>query len=203
MSRAPQGHSARGWRLHVALALLLALAVHALTVWAIPRLIMHLIIDGAAAEARAGGRGLVYLPPPVDHTQRRIVMPSPDLLYASCAFDLGKGPLRVRFAADYPRYWSIALYAADSDTIFVVNDRQAGDQPVDLLLVTAADMDRAFEEPGGEQTGTHDAQRLVSPTRRGLLLLRLLVNDDPAVRSTAELTRRQLECRQGDPRSSR
>ena len=32
-------------------------------------------------------------------------------------------------------YWSIALYAANSDNFFVVNDRQAGGRPVDLVLV--------------------------------------------------------------------
>ena len=41
------------WRWHVAAALLLALLSHALTVWAIPRLIMDRIISIGREEARA------------------------------------------------------------------------------------------------------------------------------------------------------
>lgn len=184
----------RGWRLHVGLAVLLGLAAHALTVWAIPRLIMNLIIDGAAEEAQAAQSGLVYLPPPVDHTQRRIVMPSPDLLYASCAFDLGQGPLRVRFAGDYPRYWSVALYAANSDTILVINDQDSAGKPLNLRLDPPTGMAGSFARLGVGQTDASEERRLVSPTRRGFLLLRLLVSDEPAVRSAAERARRGLQC---------
>ena len=70
-----------------------------------------------------------------DHTARRVVMPSPDLLYATCRMDLSQGPLRIQADPKTPRYWSIALYASNSDNFFVLNDRQANGQPVDLWLV--------------------------------------------------------------------
>lgn len=174
------------WRWHVAVALLLALLTHALTVWAIPRLIMDRIISIGRDEARTQSGTLVYLPPAIDHTQRRIVMPSPDLLYASCAFDLGEGPVRVLFNARYPRYWSLALYAANSDTYLVRNDRDAGERGIDLRI----DADR------GTRAGNRRdaAESVTSPTRRGFLLLRLLVDDDPALRAAAERARRRLRC---------
>ena len=177
--------------IHVVIAVVLGIAVHALTVWALPRLIMDRIITlgGGDAQAQSGSRASsgVYLPPPTDHTQRRIVMPSPDLLYATCFFDLTDEPMRVTLSTDYPRYWSIALYASTSDNFFVVNDRSAPDGRVELI-VTAASHDSATSIP--QNSGT----RVVSPTHRGMLLMRLLVNDDPSVRAAAEAARRSLRC---------
>lgn len=175
--------------IHAVIAVVLGTAVHALTVWAIPRLIMDRIITlgSGDAQAQSGSRASsgVYLPPPTDHTQRRIVMPSPDLLYATCAFDLREGPLRIRMASGYPRYWSIALYASSTDNFFVVNDRKTAGQDIDLTLV------------GPRQADTASPGEVISPTERGFLLLRLLVNDDPEVRAAAEATRRTLRCDRG------
>ena len=175
--------------IHAVIAVVLGIAVHALTVWALPRLIMDRIITlgGGDAQAQSGSRASsgVYLPPPTDHTQRRIVMPSPDLLYATCAFDLREGPLRIRMASGYPRYWSIALYASSTDNFFVVNDRKTAGQDIDLTLV------------GPRQADTASPGEVISPTERGFLLLRLLVNDDPEVRAAAEATRRTLRCDRG------
>jgi len=174
------------WRIHIAAAVVLAIAFHALTVWALPRLIMDRIItlgsgdaqDQSGAQAATG----VYLPPPTDHTQRRIVMPNPDLLYATCAYDLRDGPLRIRMAASYPRYWSIALYASTTDNFSVVNDRKTPGQRIDLRLI------------GPQAANSAAPGDVISPTARGFLLLRLLVNNDPAVRAAAEATRRTLRC---------
>ena len=180
-------------RIHISAAVLLAIAAHALTVWALPRLIMDRIITlgggDAQAQAQSGPQAStgVYLPPPTDHTQRRIVMPSPDLLYATCAFDLREGPLHIRMDASYPRYWSIALYASTTDNFFVVNDRKNLGGSVDLTLI------------GPRSTKSAAPGEILSPTERGFLLLRLLVNDDPAVRAVAEATRRSLRCEQPAP----
>lgn len=173
------------WRLHLSAALLIAVVTHLLAVWALPRVIMDRVITLGGGDAEAQGTTGVYLPPPTDHTQRRIVMPSPDLLYATCAFDLRHGPLRVTLQTDYPRYWSIALYSSTSDNFHIVNDREAAGGIVDLTLVG----------PSSAQGSSETA--LVAPTNRGFLLLRLLVNDDPQVRSAAEATRRRLRCTQG------
>ena len=46
-------------------------------------------------------------------------------------------PLPLRYA--YPAltsYWSIALYGANSDNFFVLNDGKANGAPVDLWLVS-------------------------------------------------------------------
>lgn len=176
------------WARHVALAVTLAIVTHALTVWAVPRLIMDRIIALGSTDAVMERSNGVSLPPPTDHTQRRIVMPSPDLLYATCFFDVSESPARVTLQTDYPRYWSIALYASTSDNFFVVNDRGVRDGRVDLTIVDARHSTETFV---GENEET---LRVVSPTDRGMLLMRLLVNDDPSVRAAAESARRNLRC---------
>jgi uncharacterized membrane protein len=103
----------RPWQRWLALGLLVAVLMHLLTVWALPRLIMREAMSRIAQETAAqpapqAATG-VYLPPPTDHTQRRIVMPSPDLLYATCALDLSRGPVRITAEVAPPRYWSVAL----------------------------------------------------------------------------------------------
>jgi uncharacterized membrane protein len=169
------------WLRRIVLLLLASAAVHALAVWALPRLIMHRVIAGAA-PARTSG---VFLPPMTDDTQRRIVMPSPDLLYATCAYDVRERPLHVRADPKLPRYWSIALYASNTDNWFVLNDRVADGRPVDLVITAA----------GAPVTPLPDgAVRLESPTDRGLLLMRLLVADYEAEREALEAARATLRC---------
>lgn len=169
----------------VLLGLVVALgaAAHLVVLWAIP-----LIIMGRAMAAVAGDHPPApALPPMTDHHQRRIVMPSPDLLYATCVWDVSDRPLRVRADPKSPRYWSIAFYAANSDNFHVVNDRPAAGQPVDLLLIGPG---QAAPSPLPEPT-----TRVVrAPSRRGIVLMRVLVGDYAAERETVEAARATLRC---------
>jgi uncharacterized membrane protein len=171
-----------GRALRVAAFLAVAAAVHALAVWAVPRVVMHRVISNVAAEAGDDG---VLRPPPIDAGARRVVLPNPDLLYALCAYDVSDAPLRVRAEPGEPGYWSVALYAAGTDTWFVLNDRDAAGRPVDLV-VTGAGTD-GVAVPAG-------ATRVESPTVRGLALMRVLVTGDAGQREAAEAARRSLRC---------
>jgi uncharacterized membrane protein len=146
------------------------------------------------ARAQAPERGApaavtgVYLPPPTDHTQRRIVMPSPDLLYATCALDLGAGPQRITAQIAHPRYWSVALYGANSDNFFVVNDRKTTEPgQLDLWVVAPGTDSAALAVPAGSTV-------VEAPTAKTLLLMRLLVSDDPADLESAQRARTSLRC---------
>ncbi len=188
------------WHRWLALGLAVAVLAHLLTVWALPRLIMREAMTrigketALQARAQAPERGApsaatgVYLPPPTDHTQRRIVMPSPDLLYATCALDLGAGPQRITAQVEHPRYWSIALYGANSDNFFVVNDRKTAEPGRLDLWVVAPGTDRAATAvPAGSTV-------VEAPTAKNLLLMRLLVTDDPADLASAQRARSSLRC---------
>ena len=167
----------------VGLWLMVAAATHLLAVWALPRVIMWRLSSSAAPTERSG----VFLPPVTDADQRRVVMPSPDLLYATCGFDLSQRPLRIRADPKTPHYWSIALYASNSDNFFVWNDRQAAGAPPDILLVgPQAEASARSEAP--------TARVVQAPTPRGLLLMRVLVGNSPDDLALGEAARRTLRC---------
>lgn len=161
--------------------LLLAVAVHLLAVWAAPRLIMHRVLSQLPQD------GQPVLPPMTDHLQRRVVMPSPDLLYALCPFDLSRRALRVQAdPATAPGYWSLALYSSVSDNVHVLNDRAAAGRPVEMLLLGPDAPAAASATPG--------VQVVRMPTARGLLLMRVLVSDPARDGPAAEAARRSLRC---------
>ena len=174
----------RSWPTRWLALLALAAAVHLAAVWALPRAIMWRLASGGSSNMPSEGG--VLLPPMTDHTQRRVVMPSPDLLYAICSYDLATRPLRLRADPKLPTYWSIALYAANSDNFFVLNDRQAAGAPVDLVLI-GPDMAKPGALPAG-------ARLVKAPGGRGLLLMRVLVGDYAAEREAVEAARRSLRC---------
>lgn len=173
---------------HLGAWLALAALAHLATVWAAPRLIMRAVIAGVPADVPHG----VYLPPMTDHTQRRIVMPSPDLLYAICTFDLRERALRVRADPQSPHYWSIALYASNSDNFFVLNDEDAAGRAVDLVL-------RAPDTPPSALPS--GARGVTAPGTRGLLLMRLLVADAAAEGALPDAARRTLRCEPHEDRA--
>ena len=72
-----------------------AFIVHLLVVWATPRLIMNRVMNGPAVQAMNMRNQAAFLPE-TDASVRRVVMPSPDLLYSACVFDVSAGPVRVR-----------------------------------------------------------------------------------------------------------
>lgn len=84
-------------------------------------------------------------------------------------------------------YWSIALYAANSDNFFVVNDRGVGTKPVDLWLVSQQGSAYSRAVPAG-------AQVIVTPSNTGLLLMRVLTGNYEADKARVEPARRTLAC---------
>jgi uncharacterized membrane protein len=170
---------------HLVALLLVAAAAHALTVWALPRLIMAQVFRVTTAEGSANAGG-VLRPPPADHTARRIVMPSPDLLYATCSLEIRERPAQLSANIDYPHYWSVALYGQNSDNFMVRNDRQQGTRALRWLIVAA---DAKYPV-----AAARDVEIIKAPGSRVLVLLRLLLPEDSAGRAAAEAARQTLRC---------
>jgi uncharacterized membrane protein len=160
--------------------LVVAVATHLLTLWLLPTLVMRTALSRAT-----GPVGTVVRPPLADATSRAVVMPSPDLLYATCALDRTARPQRVRAQLDAPGYASVALYARNSDNVYVVNDLRLAGRPLDLWLV-GPNGDLAGAPPGSTPF------RL--PTAKGMLLMRVLVPDRTSDLPKAEAVRQTLRC---------
>ena len=179
----------RLWFYRVLSLLVTALLAHLLAVWAAPRAIMYVLMHGPMAQ-KMNMHNQAAFPEAVTAKSRTVVMPSPDMLYSVCAFDLHDGPVRVQAAPALSNYWSIALYAANSDNFFVRNDRQTQGRAVDLWLVAASPSTAQKPVPAGSEV-------VVSPTLTGFLLMRVLTTDYQAEKAVLEPARRTLQCGQG------
>jgi uncharacterized membrane protein len=158
------------------LTLVTAFVVHAVTLFALPHVIMHV------ALSRMGEFNTIHHGRRVDETSRGVVRPSPDLVYSTCPYDLSRGNLHVHAVVPAGTYWSISAFDAMTNNYFVQNDRQVnGVADIEIMRQgTLAEAPRGW--------------RLVSsPTQHGLILFRTLVPDD-AHFAAIDLARRKAVC---------
>ena len=114
---------------------------------------------------------------------------SPDISYAICRFDLTDQPIKI--TAKIPdSYWSISMYSEQSDNFYVINNTQAGQSEL-LLLLAKVDPDA---DPSGEILDIPENTILVSsPSHTGLVILRAAVPDRSYTRSVREFLK-QSRC---------
>lgn len=138
-------------------AILVAIAVHVVGIYALPRLLMNTAIERIGNGHYNAWRASERVTP----ISRSIPRPSPDFAYSACPYDLSQGPITIR-VAPWSADWSLSLYADNSDNFYVVDDREAR-SGADITLVRT------------DQAHPDDAQTVVeSPSARGIALVRRL-----------------------------
>jgi uncharacterized membrane protein len=159
---------ARGWK-WIAAMLLVAAVVHGATVLLLPRFIMLRTMNGITKTT--GASNAILHGPRATWRSRAVVRPSPDLLYSICVYDLGAaGAVRIS-THDMPQtYWSVSVFDADTNNFYAINDRQAKSGAADFILM-----------PQGKSTETSRLPVVAAPTNRGIVLFRMLVNDEADV----------------------
>lgn len=145
-----------GWKIAL-LALGAAIVAHLATIFAAPFVLMDAAIERISRDGAMMNQWIH--PPRTSEESRRVVRPSPDLAYSACVYDLKDGPLHVTASA-WDDYMSVSVFAANSDNIFVQNDRQAPNG-VEFILVRRG-------QPAPE-TQLHIVE---SPSDRGIILQR-------------------------------
>tara|TARA_R110000824_G_scaffold366730_2_gene555737 strand:- start:267232 stop:267759 length:528 start_codon:yes stop_codon:yes gene_type:complete len=109
----------------------LSVLIHAAALYALPRAIMGVAIT----KIGQGGAQNAFLHPPLPTSNARdVVRPSPDLAYSICIIDVSKGPVHIEVPLTAP-YTSVALYAANTDNYFAINDRDTDGKPLDIVMV--------------------------------------------------------------------
>lgn len=159
--------------------LLLGLAVHILSVFALPRL--------APDDARARLSGVTQVNRATTlagSAEAALPLADPAFETAVCRYDLSGGALHVR-APVTPHYTAVSLYTANGVAFGAINDRAAARGRLDLFVVTAA---QRRELATGEDDTAADNLIMVSPTTEGFVLIRALAVQP----SLAPLIRDQL-----------
>lgn len=164
-----------GWGKYVWAALAIAVATHLAFIHAVPRLLTGVAISRLGEE----GFNKWTVAPRITEEARTIVRPAPDFAYSVCAYDLARGPLRLH-VAPWGQYWSLSLYAANSDNYFVLDDREAGGAG-EITLIRA-----------GRKAPDGAAQIAESPSRRGVALIRRLAPTREAYEAAAEAAREDV-----------
>ena len=162
-----------GWGKYVWTALAASVIAHLAVVHASPRFIMGGAIDRLSKTAgvntwRASER--------ITAASRQIVRPSPDFAYSACVYDLSRGPVLISTTPWEP-YWSLSLYAANTDNFFVIDDREAR-YGAEITLVRAG-----RSHPEGAATVVE------SPSQRGIALIRRLAPSPDTYSAAAEVAR--------------
>lgn len=170
----------RRWLLRTVVTLLLAAVFHVLTVVVFPRAVM--VALAWKAKDQNLSNNVFYHQPRVTADARTVVRPSPDLLYSACAYDVSKAPLRI--SASVPdTYWSLSFFASNTDNFFVINDQEVKANQADILLVGPG---MSYKNPG-------NAQVVMSPSDRGVAIIRILITDENRIEELTKI-QRQASC---------
>jgi uncharacterized membrane protein len=148
------------WRRRVGLVLGVALAVHFAGLLGVPRAIFTSVVGRPFAGAGVNALGHRELPKPGMGAWG----PSPDLLYSKCVYDVSAGPVRITTPVP-DSYWSMSVYAANTDLVAVVNDRELPERRLDAVLALEGQ-----PVPAGVRV-------IRVPMPRGAALFRSLVRD--------------------------
>ena len=171
----------KAWILRISAVLLLAAVFHVLTLAAFPTLVM-LALKRSTEKAGHPMNTLIHAPR-VTADSKRVVRPSPDLLYSACGFDVSEKPLKI-IAPVPDTYWSVSFFASNTDNFFVLNDRQARSKRVEILLVG----------PGASPPKPGRARVIVSPTDQGVIIFRMLIMDEDKISDLVRV-QRQATCK--------
>ena len=151
-----------GW---IGLVAAIAMLVHWVAVGMIPGRLMGIAMERIEQNAPVNAMGHA----PISTAERRVIVrPSPDLAYSTCLFDLSQGPVAVSVQPMDAPYWSLSVFDDETNVRFVRNDRETGDQPLEVVLA----------REGQDVTAGREVVRV--PSDRGLALLRILVSERDA-----------------------
>jgi len=174
----------RKWILWTALAtVIFAVNVHIAFVSYIPYKAMDIAMNVRFKDLP---RNTMVPSPPTTEQSRKVVRPSPEILYSICIYDVTRKPLL--FTYHLPDgYWSASFYADNTDNFFVINDRQTKSKTVDILLVG--------RETPMPAAGNAIVVRALSD--KGLALIRVIVPDEKSLPGLVE-SQKLTTCKQVD-----
>jgi uncharacterized membrane protein len=162
--------------MRLALVLGAAVVAHVAGLLLVPRAVFTSVVGRPFEGQGTNQLGHRELPKP----GMRAWGPSPDLLYSKCVYDVSQGPVRITTPVP-DSYWSMSVYAVNTDLVAVVNDRELPERRLDIVLALAG-------QP------TPEGVRVIRvPMARGAAFFRTLV-PEPAAEPALDAIRREGRC---------
>lgn len=187
------------WLVIALFGLVIAFAGFALTLTAVPGFIMSRAMDGI--ETSGAPINGVWHVPPTDETSRRVVRPSPDILYSLCLYDLSDGALEITLPpADPSQMVSVSFFDADTNNFSTLRWRNGFDVRLYRPDPDAPVMSDRLEAPPLEDLRDRmiNSTWVKSPSRTGIVLYRRILTGDVSIED-AEADRQGFACRTGQP----
>lgn len=151
----------RRWGGPLMLGVVIAAIAWQASLIAVPRGLMVVAVRRLSA---LGGLNHMAHGPLVTAKSRAVVRPSPDLLYSSCPFDVGRAPVLIDVPPIDAPYWSLSVFDRATNVAFVRNNRQTNGGPIHIAIVLAGQNAPAGYEP------------VSMPGPRGVALVRVLID---------------------------
>jgi uncharacterized membrane protein len=145
----------------------------------LPRCFMRLVVRGFAKRISGDPWNKLHYVGLANAGEDTIPMTSPDMVMMFGTYDVSRQPVRIQSTVpDWDTYWSISLYAWNTDNFCVLNDRAAKTRELDLVIV----------RPNQKHTSKSNQAVVVAPTARGMIVIRAVVKnrEDPAEIARAE-----------------
>ncbi|QNQ08001.1 DUF1254 domain-containing protein [Sphingomonas alpina] len=168
----------RRWTLPLMFGILLGVTAWQVTLIATPRMLMWLAVKRVAS---IGGFNQMKHTPLATAASRTIVRPSPDLAYSSCPYDLSHGPVLIEATPVTAPYWSLSIFDANTNAVFVRNDAGGMRKPLRIAIARAGQ-----SIPAGAETVRVDGNR-------GVALIRILI-ENRANFTPIDAARRSARC---------
>ncbi|HUT52194.1 MAG TPA: DUF1254 domain-containing protein [bacterium] len=180
----------------IAATLALTAAFHLLTIYAYPY--FKMVELGRRGK---GSANTIFHRSRVSAESRQVVRPSPDLIYSGCGYDLSKHPLKISATVPQDTYWSVSMFAANTDNFFVLNDKKARGKKVEIILFRKGADYREGENVTSlwlwawmvTRNEDYRAEMVESPSTRGLVLFRMLITDESKVQDLIR-TQKMASC---------
>jgi len=108
-----------------------------------------------------------YHQAPIDASFRKIVRPSPDILYSACVYDISELDLLIEAKVPNFTYWSAAFYSMGTDNYYTINNR-AVHENITIILTTSKEKCSSLKNARGVIC-------VVSPSARGIVIFRIFI----------------------------
>ncbi|MFN3383476.1 MAG: DUF1254 domain-containing protein [Archaeoglobaceae archaeon] len=166
-----------------ALLIVFAILSHLVFVYFYPYLV---VISNYYATREEVKVNQAYHQKPIDASFKKVVMPSPDILYSACVYNISKSDLLIEARVPKFTYWSASFYSISTDNFFTINDRIVEEDKITLKLTT--------------NKSCRDKNCVVSPSDRGIVIFRIFIPDQSILPTLIEF-QKSIECRE-IPKSS-